>query len=226
MVATVTFGASLGNLVSHPALYGWNWDHELLGTYGGFADVPEPRARRLLDRDPDVAGWADVTFDALRVDGQTVPVLGTTVRADVGPPEIVNYRTMRTTPALLGAALAIGAIVALGLTLVASVRSRRRDLAILKTLGFADRQLAATVAWQSSVAVTVGVVIGAPLGIIAGRVLWNLFANALHVVPQPSVPSLTITFIALGALVLANLVAAPSGLQAARTRTSVLLHAE
>ena len=52
------------------------------------------------------------------------------------PAEIVNYRSMGSTPALLGAALGFGAIVALGLTLVASVRSRRRDLALLKTLGF------------------------------------------------------------------------------------------
>src|SRR5436305_15352150 len=29
LVATGTFGASHPTLVSHPALYGWNWDHEL-----------------------------------------------------------------------------------------------------------------------------------------------------------------------------------------------------
>ena len=51
------------------------------------------------------------------------------------PAEIINYRSMGTTPAILGSALAAGAVVALGLTLVASVRRRRRDLALLKTLG-------------------------------------------------------------------------------------------
>jgi hypothetical protein len=65
-----------------------------------------------------------------------------------------------------------------------------------------------------------------PLGIIAGRSLWDQFARAIHAVPQPTVPALTITFIAIGALVLANLVAAIPGLQAARTRTALLLHAE
>ena len=40
---------------------------------------------------------------------------------------------------------------ALALTLIASVRRRRRDLALLKTLGFTTRQLAATIAWQASV---------------------------------------------------------------------------
>ena len=78
------------------------------------------------------------------------------------PAEIVNYRTMGNTPALLGAALAAGAVVALGLTLLASVRRRRRELALLKTLGFTRRQLAATVAWQASVAVAIGVLVGVP----------------------------------------------------------------
>jgi ABC-type lipoprotein release transport system permease subunit len=142
------------------------------------------------------------------------------------PAEIVNYRTMGDTPALLGAALAVGAVVALGLTLFASVRRRQRDLALLKTLGFTRRQLAATVAWQASIAAILGVIIGVPLGIVIGRELWNRFASALHVVPRPTVPVLTITLIAIGALVLANLVAAISGRQAARTKTAVLLRGE
>ena len=59
------------------------------------------------------------------------------------PAEIVNYRSMGATPAILGAALAVGAISALVLTLTSSVRRRRRDLALLKALGFTRRQLAA-----------------------------------------------------------------------------------
>ena len=69
---------------------------------------------------------------------------------------------------------------------MASVRRRRRDLALLKTLGFTRRQLAATVAWQSTIAVGIGVIIGVPLGIVAGRALWTAFAHELHVVPQPT----------------------------------------
>jgi ABC-type antimicrobial peptide transport system permease subunit len=142
------------------------------------------------------------------------------------PAEIANYRSIGNTPAVLGAALAAGAMVALGLTLLASVRRRRRDLALLKTLGFTQRQLAATVAWQSTVAVGVGVVIGLPLGIIVGRTLWDLFARDIHAVPAPSVPTLTLVLVALIALVLANVVAAFPGRMAARTPTALILRAE
>jgi ABC-type antimicrobial peptide transport system permease subunit len=142
------------------------------------------------------------------------------------PAEIVNYRTMGTTPALLGGGLALGAVAALGLTLVASVRRRRRDLALLKTLGFTRRQLAAVVAWQASVAAVIGAIVGVPLGVVVGRELWNRFATAIHVVPQPTVPALSLLLVGVGAIVVANLVAAWPGSRAARTTTAVLLRAE
>jgi ABC-type lipoprotein release transport system permease subunit len=142
------------------------------------------------------------------------------------PAEIINYRSLGTTPALLGAALAIGAASAFGLILISSVRRRRRDVAILKTLGFTRRQLAAAVAWQSSVAVAIGVVVGVPVGIVFARWLWDLFARNFDVGPAPTVPVVSIVLIALGALVLANVVAAVPGVIAARTRTASLLRAE
>jgi ABC-type antimicrobial peptide transport system permease subunit len=141
------------------------------------------------------------------------------------PAEIITYRSVGTTPALLGGALAAGAVVALGLTLLTSVRRRRRDLAVLKTLGFTGRQLAAAVAWQSSVAVALGILVGIPLGMVLGRGLWDLFAREIHAVPHPTVPVLPILLIAAGGLVLANLVAAIPGRIAARTPTALILRA-
>ena len=134
------------------------------------------------------------------------------------PAEIVNYRTMGTMPAILSGGLAAGAVAALGLTLVTSVRRRRRDLALLKTLGFTRRQLAAAIAWQATMIAVIGLIVGVPLGIAAGRWLWLLFAAELSAVPDPVIPVASIALAALAALVLANLVAAVPGRQAARTR--------
>jgi ABC-type lipoprotein release transport system permease subunit len=127
---------------------------------------------------------------------------------------------------VLAAGLALGALAALGLTLIASVRRRRRELALLKALGFTQRQLAASIAWQASVASIIGCVVGIPLGVIAGRLLWNDFARSINVVPSPTVPVLSVTLIAIGALVFANLVAAIPGRTAARTPTALVLRAE
>ena len=137
------------------------------------------------------------------------------------PAEIENYRTIGAMPVLLAAGLATGAVTALGLTLTASVRRRRRDLALLKALGFTQRQLAACVAWQSTLAATIGVIAGIPLGIALGRWLWILFAHQIYAVPRPTVPALPLASSASSALVLANVVAAVPGRYAARTPTAL-----
>jgi hypothetical protein len=153
--------------------------------------------------------------------GDSVGVLGAQ-----RPAQIVNYRSIGFTPVILAAGLAVGAIVALALTLAASVRRRRRDLALLKALGFTPRQLRAAVAWQATVAAVIGIIVGIPVGIAAGRVLWTQFAKNLNAVPDPTVPVLSVILVAVGALVFANLVAALPGRDAARASTALLPRAE
>jgi hypothetical protein len=160
---------------------------------------------------------------ALDADPNAAPISVLSVQR---PAEIVNYRTMGSTPALLGIGLAAGAVVALGLTLIASVRRRPRDFAVLRTLGFTGRQLGSVVAWQSSVAVAIGTIVGVPLGIILGRFLWNLFAHEIDVIPAPTVPVASIVLIVVGGIVLANIVAAVPARLAARTPAALLLRAE
>jgi len=373
VVTTLTFGSSLSTLVSHPPLFGWNWNYALYGNGDG---VP-PQAAQLLNKDPYVASWSGDNTANAEIDGVTVPIiltgyhaavtapllsghevdgpgqtvlgaatmqqlhkhLGQTVvvsygtrkdypvyvppttmkivgtatlptlggvlslHADLGvgaiipllieppafrkflhnknetldgssmdlvrlragapakaarqslekiarigtrdlnatpqgggsedsiiavqyPAEIENYKTIGAIPDILASALALGAVVGLALTLVASVNRRRRDLALLRTLGFTSRQLVATVAWQASVAGAVGVIVGVPVGILAGRWLWILFARSVYVVPEPTVPVLSVVFVALGAVVLSNVVAVFPGRSAARTSTAQVLRGE
>ncbi len=142
------------------------------------------------------------------------------------PAEITDYRSVGSTASVLAGVLGAGALGALGLTLVASVRRRRHELALLKALGFTQAQLAGTVAWQASVSGAIGVVVGLPLGIALGRWLWTLFARGISAVPDPTVPVASMVLIALGALVFANLAAAVPGRIAARTSTVILLRTE
>jgi len=142
------------------------------------------------------------------------------------PAQIANYTALSAAPSLLAAGLAAGAVAALLLTLFASVRRRRRDLAVLKTIGFTRRQLAATVAWQATVAAIVGSAVGIPLGIALGRWLWTAFARQIYAVPQPAVPVLSLVLLPLCALALVNLAAALPGRSAARTPAALALRAE
>jgi ABC-type lipoprotein release transport system permease subunit len=142
------------------------------------------------------------------------------------PAEIENYRSIGSTPLVLAAGLALAAVVALGLTLVASVRRRRHDLALLKSLGFTQRQLTASVIWQATVIAVIGVDVGIPLGIVLGRSLWILFAREIYAVPAPTVPVLPLVLVGVGALLLANVIAALPGRYASRTPMALVLRAE
>jgi hypothetical protein len=183
------------------------------------AHVSAAAGRDSLQR---IAVASDKVFDHdQRAAGNGVSVLGV-----VRPVQIIDYRDVGDTPVLLAAGLALGAIVALGLTLNASVRRRRRDLALLKTFGFTQRQLVAAIAWQATVDAVVGIAFGVPIGIIGGRELWTLFARNINAVPDPTVPVIAVVLVGIGTLLFTNLVAVLPGRSAARTSTALVLRAE
>jgi ABC-type lipoprotein release transport system permease subunit len=68
--------------------------------------------------------------------------------------------------------------------LMVSVNRRRAETGLLKVLGFVRRQVAAVISWQATAIILVGVAVGVPLGIAAGKVAWRLFATNFGVVPR------------------------------------------
>jgi putative ABC transport system permease protein len=62
----------------------------------------------------------------------------------------------------------------------------------------------------------VGVVVGLPLGVIAGRVAWRAFANQLGVVPQADSPIALLAITAVLAIALALVASIAPGRTAAR----------
>ena len=142
------------------------------------------------------------------------------------PAQIVNYRTIGSTPLILAVTLAAGALVALAASLGSSVRRRRRDLALLKCLGFTPRMLRAAVGVQATVVALVGVVVGLPIGVLLGRRLWDAFASGIDAVPDATVPVVALSVVLAGALLFANVVAAWPGRRAARVSASLVLRSE
>jgi hypothetical protein len=142
------------------------------------------------------------------------------------PADVVSFGRVQNLPLILGVILGIVAAATLAHTTASSVRRRRRDLAILKTLGFERRQIRATVAWQASALAFVAMCIAVPAGIALGRWTWRLLADQISVVPQPVVPAALTTGITLGALILANAIAAIPGRAAARLQPAQILRTE
>jgi putative ABC transport system permease protein len=128
-------------------------------------------------------------------------------------------------PLVLALVLGLIALGTLTQTLITSIRARRRDLAVLKTLGFSRRQLGATVAWQATTLVAIALALGIPLGVMAGRWAWWAFAQGIAVVPAPIVPVWVLVTVP-AAILLGNAIAALPGRSAARTRPAAILRVE
>ncbi|MGO9214526.1 MAG: FtsX-like permease family protein [Syntrophales bacterium] len=129
-------------------------------------------------------------------------------------------------PLLFGLVLIVFGVATLLHVLVVSVVRRRREVGLLKALGFVRRQVALSVTWQTTTVALVGIVVGVPLGIVVGRWVWAAFAGSLGVVPVTVIAGWTIVAVAVGALLVANLLAVGPALVAARSRPASLLKAE
>ena len=140
--------------------------------------------------------------------------------------DIATLGRITLVPLVLALLLGVIALGTLAQTLVTSVRARRRDLAILKTLGFSRGQVRGVVAWQASTLVAVALAIGIPLGLVVGRWIWRTFANGIAVVPAAVVDGTWILGAIAITLVLANLIAAIPARTAARTKPAIVLRSE
>jgi FtsX-like permease family len=144
----------------------------------------------------------------------------------VAPTSLINFGEAVNFPLIFGAILAIFGAATLLHLLVVSVSRRRREIGLLKVLGFVNGQVASTVAWQATTLALVGLVIGIPLGLVIGKAVWKAFANNLGAVPVSAVPIWLIAVLAAGVIVVANLIAVIPALMATRSRAGELLRTQ
>ena len=179
----------------------------VLGNYAPGAD-PAAVVRRLNDQ---VLNQLDATANA-----SDVHRLGPTVQSTVDSGSL---------PLRLSLLFVFGAFATLVHVLLTSIRRRRRDLAILQTLGFRRRQVAATITWQSLILASTTLVFGVPLGILVGRLGWSAFAYRLGVVNEPVISPLSVIVIPV-TLVVALVISLGPGLVARRVKPAAVLQAE
>jgi hypothetical protein len=142
------------------------------------------------------------------------------------PADIQNYSGVRDTPFVLGLVLIALAVGTLSHVLFTAVFRRRRDLAVLKTLGMRRSQLIRVVSWQATTLAAVATAVGVPLGVVAGRWLWAAFAGSVGIATSAGIPVLIVLAVIPGALLLANVLAAVPGWTAARVSPAAVLRAE
>lgn len=139
---------------------------------------------------------------------------------------VINASQMGSQPLAFATGVAAAAVLALGLTILASVRQRRRELALLKALGLRARQVRAIIAWQTSTILVVAVAAGVPLGVAAGQWAWTSFANSIGVVPTPVVPGRSLLIGVVLLLLAGNLLASVPAFLAARIAPAATLRTE
>ena len=144
----------------------------------------------------------------------------------VVPTSLVNFGQSSDLPLVLGLAVALfGAATALHFLLM-SVTRRRRDTGTLKTLGLLRRQVRAVVLWQATAVVMVSLVVGVPLGIVAGRFAWDLTASGFGVISEVVIPGWQLATIVAGSIVAGNLLAVVPAAVSSRMRPTPLLRAQ
>jgi hypothetical protein len=141
----------------------------------------------------------------------------------ITPTSLVNFGEAVNFPLIFGVMLGASGSATLVHLLLVSVSRRRREIGLLKALGFVNGQVAASVAWQATTLALAGVVIGVPLGIVIGQAVWIAFASNLGVVPVSVVQIWLLAALCAGVLVVANLLAVAPALTATRSRSGDLL---
>ena len=138
----------------------------------------------------------------------------------------MNFGQVQDLPLLFGLSLGVVALLTIVHLLLTSVRRRRRDLAVLRAVGFTPGQVQATVARQAATLTALALILGIPAGLVCGRLAWQVFADQLGILAVLVIPLLWLAVMAAGALALAIIVAAAPGRSATRTRPAEVLRAE
>jgi ABC-type lipoprotein release transport system permease subunit len=147
---------------------------------------------------------------------------------DVGskPPAIVNVARIRGIPFVLAALLAALTVLTLVHVLLTSLNGRQRDVAVMRSLGADQAWVTRAMHWQATSFALPPIVIGVPLGVLGGRLVFALFADSMGAVDAPSIPIALVGLVLVALTVLANIATEVPARRARRTLPAVTLRTE
>ena len=140
--------------------------------------------------------------------------------------DLRNLDRVASAPWVIAALVGLLAVAAVVHALATTVRRQRREFAVLRSLGFTTRQVLGALAVRSALVSSTAVVVGVPLGVVAGRWAWDLVARGVGVAAGPVVEVWAI-LAAVGAAIVVLLVAAMTPIMfSARMRLAEALRTE
>ena len=142
------------------------------------------------------------------------------------PNYVVSYQHLERTPLALTALLVLLAVATTVHLLVSMVRRRRRDLGMLRALGFTSAQMRAAVLVLATTIIGLTLVVAIPVGVIAGRALWSLTSHWLGIPVHGVVPLAAIAAVGVATLAVGNAVALVPAVRAARMDPAQVLRSE
>ncbi len=93
------------------------------------------------------------------------------------PTNLVNFGEAVNFPLIISLVVVLFGVGTQLHLLLTSLSRRRREAGLLKSLGMLRRQIAYYVSWQTTTIALIAILIGVPLGIAAGRLVWSAFAG-------------------------------------------------
>jgi len=140
--------------------------------------------------------------------------------------DLRGYDAVRDTPLLLAGLLSVLGLGVLAHTITGTARRRRRELAVLRCLGFVGRDLRASIRWNALTVVGVCLAVSVPFGVGIGRTLWSSFADGIGVVDDPLTPALQVVAVVVATVAAAIALATIPGRRAGRARPAAVLRSE
>jgi predicted lysophospholipase L1 biosynthesis ABC-type transport system permease subunit len=142
------------------------------------------------------------------------------------PTTVIDLGRLRALPLALAVFFAFLAVATVAHALVTTVRRRGHELAVLRSLGLTRRESRTAIAWQSTLLALAGLVIGLPVGIVTGRVVWRWLAQSFPLAYAAPLALVALVLSIPIALAVANLLAAGPAHAATRISPARALRAE
>lgn len=141
------------------------------------------------------------------------------------PARVANLEQADGFPEALAAFLGLLGLTVAAHALLSVPRQRRRELAVLRAVGFVRHQVRATVAIQATAIAVTGLLVGLPVGLAVGRWSWRVVVEGLFVAERVIIPA-SLGLVVPAALLVVNLAAAVPARRAAALAPAEVLRTE